>query len=359
MTDYLSFFAGQRALARIKNHGLSPEQVSVVAGAAGGPKWLILGSIDRFLFGTWFSGRKEPLFLVGSSAGAWRLAAACRKDSARAITRLRHAYIHQRYGRKVGHGDITRECIAIFNRFLETAGPDEILSHPAFRLTVLAVRSRHLLKSDHPMILGTGLAAAAALNLSTRRSLGLFFERALFSDPRTDPPFSGMGGFPKVRVPLRQGNLAPALLASGSIPLVMAGVEGIDGAPEGVYRDGGTLDYHLDIPFNGSRGQGIVLFPHYTDRIVPGWLDKKLWYRRPDADRIKDVLLIAPNRRFTRLLPDGRIPDRNDFFRFAGRNQDRIEQWKRAAELSGLLADDLAQALSSGRLVDRLQPFAP
>ena len=67
------------------------------AGAAGGPKWLILAGLDRILFSQWFSGRKTPLFLIGSSSGAWRFAAAAQKDSRAALQRLETAYIHQRY----------------------------------------------------------------------------------------------------------------------------------------------------------------------------------------------------------------------------------------------------------------------
>lgn len=71
------------------------------------------------------------------------------------------------------------------------------------------------------------------------------------------------------------GNLKPALQASGSIPYLMNGVQQIPGAPKGVYRDGGPVDYHLDVPF-GLDGSGIVLYPHFSQRIIPGWFDKHL-----------------------------------------------------------------------------------
>ena len=39
-------------------------------------------------------------------------------------------------------------------------------------------------------------------------------------------------------------------------------------------QDGGIIDYHLHLPYH--RAQGLVLYPHFIDRIVPGWLDKAL-----------------------------------------------------------------------------------
>jgi hypothetical protein len=62
-------------------------------------------------------------------------------------------------------------------------------------------------------------------------------------------------GFPVHRVALDETNFRPALMATGSIPLVMSPVRKIPGAPDGAYWDGGVIDYHLDIPFT-SEGEG-------------------------------------------------------------------------------------------------------
>ena len=80
LKEKLVFLAGERALKKVRENGLAPEDVKIIAGAAGGPKWLILGQLDRFLFGEWFQGRKTPLFLIGSSIGSWRFAAARRRS---------------------------------------------------------------------------------------------------------------------------------------------------------------------------------------------------------------------------------------------------------------------------------------
>ena len=49
--------------------------VDVVAGAAGGPKWLVLCGLDRAIFTSWIMERTRPVHLLGSSVGAWRFAA--------------------------------------------------------------------------------------------------------------------------------------------------------------------------------------------------------------------------------------------------------------------------------------------
>jgi hypothetical protein len=42
MSSNIDIFAGKHALALVRDGGLHPDMVEVIAGAAGGPKWLIL-----------------------------------------------------------------------------------------------------------------------------------------------------------------------------------------------------------------------------------------------------------------------------------------------------------------------------
>ncbi len=89
----LHIFAGPKAMAHIQSQGLKPEHVGVIAGAAGGPKGLILGPLDRFLFGTWLPQSTQPIDLVGASIGAWRMATACMNQAVLGFERLSHDYI--------------------------------------------------------------------------------------------------------------------------------------------------------------------------------------------------------------------------------------------------------------------------
>ena len=356
LKEKLIFLAGERALERVRDGGLQPEDVKIVAGAAGGPKWLILAQLDRLLFGEWFQGRHEPLFLIGSSIGSWRFAAASRRDPIAALDHFESAYIHQAYTTKPSPAEVSRKSQDIMDTFLGDNGPDEVLTHPYHRLNLVAVKSRNLLNFDHSLPLALGLVAAIGGNLISRKLLRLFFSQTLFGDSRTQPPFNSIANGSNSRVALNRANFKRALLASGSIPYVMAGVRNIPGAPPGTYRDGGALDYHLDVPF-GLDGKGVVLFPHYTERIIPGWLDKKLFWRKPSQDNMADVLLVAPRPEFVANLPLGKISDRTDFYYFAGDDQGRFKYWKTVAAAGKGLAEEFSEAIDSGSIRKKLRPF--
>ncbi len=358
MKEKLVFLAGERALERVREGGLGPGDVSIVAGAAGGPKWLVLGQLDRVLFGAWFKGRTDPLFLLGASIGSWRFAAASRREPVKAIDHFESAYIHQTYPAKPSPAEVTRKSRAILDAYLGESGVAEVLSHPFQRLSLLTVRGRHLLADDRKIPLALGLVGAVCANAVSRRFLKYFFRQTLFSDGRTCPPFKQMNKNRDFCADLNSANLKEALLASGSIPYVMQGVRNILGAPAGTYRDGGAVDYHLDVPY-GLKGRGIVLFPHYTDRIIPGWLDKKFPWRKPMPANMEDVLLVAPSPEFVSGLPLGKISDRHDFYRFAGDDQGRFKYWKEVSAAGKALAEDFAEAVVSGRIRDRVQPMFP
>ncbi len=352
----LVFLAGPRAMAMIRDRGLHPDMVSVVAGAAGGPKWLVLSHLDRYLFGHWFARRRRPLFLLGASIGAWRFSAVSRRDPVSAIDAFEEAYVHQRYHGRPSPAEVTAVSRRIMDQYLGKRGAGEVLDHPYCRISILAARCRGWTASGHRAKLGLGLAAAVLYNACSRRLLGRFFQRGLFFDPRNAPPFFHRSAFPIHRVPLNVDNYRDALLASGSIPLVMDGVHDIQGAPAGTYRDGGVLDYHLDVPYDGID-DGIVLFPHYTHRVIPGWLDKRLPWRQPSAAHMDRVLLAAPSPSFVRRLPLAKIPDRKDFYRFASDDAGRIAYWQTVIDSSRQLADALDRALASGDLGRHLMPL--
>jgi len=345
--------AGAAALRILRERGLRPQDIRVIAGAAGGPKWLVLSGLDRLIFGSWFQARSAPLFLVGASIGAWRFAALARRQPLAAMDRFESAYINQRYDKKPTAQDVSRASQTAMDAFLDDAGIREILDHPFMRLNMLAVRCNRLLGMDAKLPLAVGLAGAGLANLCRRRFLSLFFRQTLFSDPRHVPPFQTLNGFSPRRVSLTEANLRQALLASGSIPLVMSRVMDIPGALPGAYRDGGIVDYHLDIPFGVN--DGLVLFPHYTDRITPGWFDKKLTWRKPHPEHMAHVLMVAPSREFVADLPFGKIPDRNDFWTFFKDDDRRIDYWQTVARKSRQLAEELAELMDRGGVAERVR----
>ena len=91
----LCIYAGPNARRQIEKSGLPADAIGTIPGAAGGPKGLILGPLDRFIFGHWLAQTAQPVHLVGASIGAWRMATACLKDPVAAFQRLEHDYIRQ------------------------------------------------------------------------------------------------------------------------------------------------------------------------------------------------------------------------------------------------------------------------
>ena len=350
----LTIRAGRRALQRLQQKPLGPEDVHVIPGAAGGPKALGISGLDKAIFGDWLPQAPQERALIGSSIGSWRFAAIASSDDPKAqLARLAELYTSQRFAKGVSAAEISRKSILFLEELLG-GREDFLLSHPWYRLSVVVVRSLGLLQHDTRGRLSLGLMRAISANMVSRRHLGRFMERGIVHDARSRAPVSTLVDFPSHEVPLSRDNLLPALLASASIPLVMSGVRNIPGAPEGVYRDGGLLDYHLDLPY---QQPGIILYPHFTDRVVPGWFDKTLPWRRGDASRLQDVVLVSPSPDYLATLPDRKLPDRKDFEKYVGDDAGRERAWRGAIAESDRLGDEFLELVESGRLLDRIQPL--
>jgi hypothetical protein len=351
--DGLVFKAGPAALADIKKRGFAPERIGTLAGASGGAKWLVLSQLDRVIVNSLLPRLSGPVHLVGSSIGAWRFACYGQAAPLSAIERFEAAYVEQSYSAKPDRNEISDKSRSILRAILGDKGAGEITNHPQFRTHVLTVRSRFLTSSDNRSLLGVGLLAAGAANLVNRRSLGAFFGRSLFYDPRALPPFYNVDGFRLDRIPLTEQNLGDAIIASGSIPLVLNGVRDIHGAPRGLYRDGGVIDYHLDLPL--SEPDRFTLFPHFFDWLKPGWFDKRLSWRRMTPANVDRTILVCPSADFIRKLPNAKVPDRTDFVTMAP--ADRVRTWWQVIDRCRYLADELSDVLEHERLAARLEPL--
>jgi hypothetical protein len=349
----LSFRAGPGALQAIQKQGFSAELVGTMAGASGGAKWLVLSKLDRVVADTLVPCLRGPVHLIGSSIGAWRFACYAQRSPLEAIERFEEAYLGQTYSEDPDRDEITAKSREILDYVLGASGTAEILSHPVLRTNVMTVRSRHVTASEQPAVLVPGLLAAAALNAVSRRSLGAFFERVLFYDARDLPPFYDARGFPLTQVALSDENLKDAIVATGSIPMVLSGVRDITGAPPGMYRDGGVIDYHLDLP--QSAPERMTLYLHFIDRIVPGWFDKKLSWRKPDPSNVDRTILVSPSREFVSRLPYAKIPDRRDFVNFEP--DERVRAWRTVVDMCDELADEFHEVLEKDQLAARLEPL--
>lgn len=349
----LIFSAGNTAYREIRENGFSPGQIGTLAGASGGAKWLVLSQLDRVVARKILPQLQAPVHTIGSSIGAWRFACYALRDPVAAIDRFEEAYLSQTYSEKPDREEITARTTEILDYILGETGVKEILHNPLIRTHIMTVRSRGLLATENRVGLALGLMSVATMNMASRKVLGAFFDRVLFYDPRDLPPFHSLDGFPMYQVALREENLKDAILASGSIPLVLAGVKDISGAPRGLYRDGGVIDYHLDFPH--SAPDKFALYIHFYNFLKPGWFDKSLSWRHVSAESVDRTILISPSPEFVAGLPNGKIPDRSDFTTFS--RQDRERAWRGAVAACQELADELEDVLESDRVADRLQPI--
>ena len=351
----LSIRCGPAALATLKRDGLQPGAVEIIPAAAGGPKGLALHGLDCALFGQWLPQQPRQRQLIGASVGAWRMAAAAQADPVAAFIRLADFYCEQRYSDKPSATEISEFCERLVAHVVG-GHETEILTSKNYRLNILAVRGKKLLAKAGPRRTPVGFAAAAVFNAVARRHLRYWLDRVWFYDGRDKPELLPLLDFHTDEVVLSAKNLHAALLASGAIPMVLNAVEGIHNAPPGSYWDGGIIDYHLDLPY--ERATGLVLYPHFTDHIVPGWLDKFHRSRRAAGTSLDKVILISPSAEFIATLPNQKLPDRSDFKRYGvKRQEERIRDWRVAVGESRRMGDEFLALVASGEFANRARPF--
>lgn len=356
----LRIYAGPRARRQLEQGGLQARDVVTIPAAAGGPKGLILGALDRFIFGDWLAPTTHAVDLVGASIGAWRMATACLNDPVAAFERLEHDYIRQHYelqpGQKRPPAELISERFGANLQAFYGGRVSEVLSHPRYRLHMLTSRGRHLLGQEHALRTPLGYLGAFLTNTVHRKAMGAWLERVVFSTPGAELPFA-TGDYRTRRVALSEANFMPALQASCSIPFVLRAVQHIDGAPPGAYWDGGITDYHLHLNYAAApnainleasgadekravASKGLVLYPHFQKAVVPGWLDKGLTWRHQATRHLDTMVLLAPDPEWIKTLPNGKLPDRNDFTHYGNDLTGRVKAWGTAVQMSRQLADE-------------------
>ena len=356
----LRIYAGPTARLHIAQNGLRPQDIGVVPGAAGGPKGLILGALDRFIFGSWLAASNHEVHLVGASIGAWRMATACLNEPVAGFERLAHDYIHQHYELQPGQKRLTAEFVSEqFGQSLQRfygGRVQEVLNHPRYRLHIITSRGRHVLGREHQVATPLGYLGAFLSNSLHRKAMGAWLERVVFSSQNAALPFA-TGDYRTRQIHLDAVNFNPALQASCSIPFVLKSVHNIPGAPPGAYWDGGITDYHLHLNYasnsiaagvdaqsaagmNRSRNPGLVLYPHFQKAVVPGWLDKGLKWRHKATHFLDNMVLLAPDPDWVKTLPNAKLPDRSDFVRYGPDLQGRVKAWRAATQAGQQLADE-------------------
>lgn len=341
MNSALCVYMGKEAARKIGKEGWSAELFSLLLGASGGPKWFILSQLDRLLFADFLQRSEQPLSTLGSSIGSWRHACLAMRDPAAAVDALEQGYLYQHYASTPTAQEVSEVSRKILQRVLGENGAAHLVNHPRIHTHIVTARGRGPAAASSTPLLATGMGVAALGNAISRQLLKLHFQRVVFHSG--DQPNAGLAlnDFQTHYCPLGEDNLAAALHASGAIPFVLTGERNIPRAPPGHYWDGGIIDYHFDL--DQYRGDGLILYPHFSASVIPGWFDKFLPWRQAAIDEVDNLVLLCPSEEFIADLPMGKIPDRSDFTRLT--HDARVRYWEECVQRSTALAEEFAQMI--------------
>lgn len=351
----IKILAGATAYKHIQQQGLSPQDISAVFGASGAAKWLAIYGLDRAVFCDWLSTSDQPVDLFGTSVGAFKLAACAQNDPATALRKLANAYIDQSYEGKDIATHVVIETRKMLDTFLSSQAISEVLTNQRFNYHCGSVRALGWLASDSLSRQKMAMMQGFFLSLLGRCWKQKLLERVIFHPAKAVNSFNGRDCFTTHRVALSSENFYQAVMSSGSVPVFMPGVSAIAGTPEGVYRDGGLLDYHAIADNVCTINRGLVLYPHFYTYLKEGWFDKFLPWRRVSPGQLERTVLIGPSDEFVRSLPDGRIPERQDFTRFIGRDQQRVQRWTEVRDRSMELGEAFLQQVNSGDIASHIE----
>ena len=338
MVKPLLVYAGSRAAAKLESKGWDANLFSLLLGASGGPKWLILNQLDKYLFGNFLKANSNGLLSLGSSIGAWRHACLAQKDPLMALERMEYEYLYQQYScERPSIEEVTEVAEQIIDRVLAD-NLLEITCHPTIQTAICVSRGIHNSQEENNFRLAIGLAQAAISNIFSRKLLANHFERVIFQTRPSNISDNYIEDiFTTETVSLSEKNIKSVLLATAAIPFVINPVLDIAGTSRGTYWDGGIIDYHFNL--SSIKHDGLILYPHFRDTIIPGWFDKSLKWRHQSCQTKENIVLLCPSPEFVASLPGRKIPDRTDFRTM--KEDHRIKVWKECITKSKALAEEI------------------
>lgn len=341
--------AGSNIYEMIRDGGLTFDKVSTVVGPAVGPRWFLASGFDLAILKAGVLGNTHPVTLAGSSAGALRFAAWIQPEPEIAYERLIDSYIAMTFNHEDTPASILKALAGVIDSYVEDDALHFALASSKFRIAITTALAKHVTSSETRFFQASGILAAGIFNTVHPSLLSFFFDPIVFYSGYLPPPFCQKPSFPGFSIPLNEANFKRALLASSAVPLAVSGVKNIYGAPRGVYRDGGLVDYHGNMDY-AKNNQDVVLLFHHQDRQIPAWLDQYVPWRTLPESWTRNLLVVSPKNEFVARLPGGRIPDRSDFKVFAEDPSKRMKQWRKVVAASGILGDWFLECVASGKI---------
>lgn len=344
----LTIQAGSLAKQLIQKEGLQAHHVDMIPGAAGGPKGIGLMGLDQAIFGDFLQRAKQRRYLIGSSVGAWRFASLIAQGEKKGAEQLAELYINLPFHKGMKIAEIEKISRDMLHGILGDQS-EKLVTHPDYHLAIIAAKAEHIFQSDQKLALYGSLLGIIGSNAISRNHLNKFMQRVI-SQPEHFPQFKIQNdAFKTHYVNFNTDNVADWLMASGSIPGVTPAVKNIADAPQGAYRDGGLIDYHIDLPFDSK---GIVLYPHFSDSITPGWFDKMFKSRKANPENQARTLLLSPSAEYLKSLPLGRLPDRKDFVMKGLSDSERKKLWRQSVAESQRMGDEFLELVEKQNFAD-------
>ena len=343
----IEILAGAKALSHIKQQGLTPQDIQLMIGASGGPKWLMLSRLDQYLAEHFLPKASQSISLVGSSIGSWRMACHAQKDPLSSFKQFEQIYLNQRY-EKLSPAEITEFVDKVLQALFSDEQAQHIVDNPLRKLHIVAVRNRLLMNGRHNISQALGLLFAATGNLFSSKIVEALYPRVLISHQASHAPYHKR---PEV-IELAVSNLKQALVASGAIPMVLEPTK-VLGGKDRWHWDGGMVDYHFAGPFPAQ--DGLVFYPHFFPKIVPGWFDKGIPWRKAKAKNFDNVVMVAPSHEFISKLPYGKIPDRKDFTKLS--DDAREQYWHTVLNATDGLVEDFHMKLEKDNFASCVKPI--
>jgi hypothetical protein len=265
-------------------------------------------------------------------------------DPVAAIERLAKNYSETVYSKKADAKEITEKARELLASLFAENAINEIIHNPIFKAHFIVAKSHGLVAFDNKVLQIIGLVKSLLLNRVNRGLLKQQYQRFIFQTADSSLSFDDPANIPTIIKKLNKNNIKDALLASGSIPMVMQGVKDIADCPKGMYRDGGIIDYHFDIKIKNS---GLTLYPHFSSNLKAGWFDKNST-RKVSAENYDNIVLLCPSAKFVQSLPYQKIPDRTDFTTMEPTQ--RLNYWQQVFVKSECLAAEFAEFVQKQQL---------
>lgn len=345
----IEIYAGEKSLHEIQQHGLRPSRIKMMVGASGGPKWLMLSRLDQYLCEHFFSKASQKIALVGSSVGSWRMALYAQKDPLARFKEFEDIYLNsQSYSEKLTPQEITEFVNLTLDKLFSGQYAKDIVQNENRKLHVVAVRNRLAFNGRHNLIQAFNLLTAATGNIFSQKIVKALYPRVLISQGSSYEPYNEK---PET-IELTENNLGQALVASGAIPMVLEPTK-VHGGKDRWHWDGGVVDYHFSGPFNVD--DGLVFYPHFSPKVVPGWFDKGLPWRKARAKDYSNVVMLVPSKDFIKSLPYSKIPDRKDFQKMS--DEKRLDYWFKVMDATDGMVQDFHKIMEKDAGASAVKPI--